>query len=78
MNLAFNKVDPILLIGDSHGGVTLAKLSPNLHKFGPDLSKWADDPKKIPADLQNVSINDWERKKMDDLLIVQGKWEKDY
>jgi dynein intermediate chain 1 len=28
--LQFNKRDPILLVGDCHGGVTLVKLSPNL------------------------------------------------
>ncbi len=31
-NLAFNYRDPILLVGDTHGGVTLVKLSPNLTK----------------------------------------------
>ena len=31
-NLSFNYKDPILLVGDSHGGVTLVKLSPNLCK----------------------------------------------
>jgi len=29
-NLTFNQRDPILLVGDVHGGVTLIKLSPNL------------------------------------------------
>ena len=31
-NLAFNYRDPILLVGDTSGGVTLMKLSPNLTK----------------------------------------------
>jgi dynein intermediate chain 1 len=31
-NLAFNQRDYIVLVGDTHGGVTLLKLSPNLHK----------------------------------------------
>ncbi len=31
-NLAFNPKDPILLVGDTHGGVILLKLSPNLTK----------------------------------------------
>lgn len=31
-NIAFNAQDPVLLIGDNHGGVTLTKLSPNLNR----------------------------------------------
>lgn len=33
-NLCFNYKDPILLVGDSHGGVLLCKLSPNLTRNG--------------------------------------------
>ena len=38
-NVAFNNSDPILLVGDTYGGVTVLKLSPNLLKRGP--------PKKV-------------------------------
>ena len=31
-NLAFNYKDPILLSGDTNGGITIMKLSPNLTK----------------------------------------------
>jgi dynein intermediate chain 1 len=34
-NVSFNKVDPIILVGDTYGGVTVMKLSPNLMKRGP-------------------------------------------
>jgi len=33
-NLCFNSRDPILLVGDTNGGVLLCKLSPNLTKSG--------------------------------------------
>jgi len=40
-NISFNYKDPILLVGDTHGGVILVKLSPNLTKGGkiPDTEK---------------------------------------
>ena len=97
-NLAFNVRDPILLVGDTHGGVTLAKLSPNLHKgnkkkpfsnflpyffinllfflAGPDLSKY-EDPKKIPEELKNISVEDFEKEKMENILVVAAKWERE-
>ncbi len=34
-NLAFNNKDPVILLGDTYGGITLMKLSPNLRKRGP-------------------------------------------
>ena len=34
-NLAFNSKDPVILLGDTYGGITLMKLSPNLRKRGP-------------------------------------------
>lgn len=54
----------------------MAKLSPNLHKFGPDLSKY-DDPKKIPEELKNITVEEFEKKKMEELLIVASKWERE-
>jgi len=56
--------------------VTLAKLSPNLHKSGPNLSKY-EDPKKIPEDLKNISVEEYEKNKMEKLLAVAAKWERD-
>ena len=44
-------------------------------KAGPDVSKY-EDPKKIPDELK-VPVEEWERKKMEDLLIVATKWERD-
>jgi dynein intermediate chain 1 len=38
-NLSFNYKDPILLLGDTYGGITLIKLSPNLTKRGPEVKK---------------------------------------
>ena len=34
-NVCFNETDPILLVGDTYGGVTVLKISPNLLKRGP-------------------------------------------
>ena len=34
-NVSFNSIDPIVLVGDTYGGVTVMKLSPNLMKRGP-------------------------------------------
>jgi len=36
-NLVYNARDPILLVGDTFGGVSLVKLSPNLTKCTPCL-----------------------------------------
>jgi len=38
-NIAFNQRDPIILVGDTHGGITLLKLSPNLTKCITELIK---------------------------------------
>lgn len=51
--MAFNIRDPILLVGDTHGGVTLVKLSPNLTK---GLNK------KIPEDFSLENLNDHDKK----------------
>ena len=32
--LAFNSVQPIIIVGDDHGSVVALKLSPNLRKVG--------------------------------------------
>ena len=32
--LAFNAVQPIIIVGDDHGSVVALKLSPNLRKVG--------------------------------------------
>nr|8BX8_D Chain D, Dynein intermediate chain 2 [Tetrahymena thermophila] len=65
-NLSFNYKDPILLVGDSHGGVTLVKLSPNLCKSGPEIKQTED--KKAMEEFKNVKIEDYEREKMENLL----------
>lgn len=62
-NLQFNKRDPILLVGDCHGGVTLVKLSPNLTIGG-----------KVPAGYE-ASVEEFEEEKMEKLLNVVGKFE---
>lgn len=68
------------MVGDTHGGVTLVKLSPNLTKSGKDmpaLIKIYGEEKKIPDNLKNMTLEEWERRKMDDLLSVVTKWERD-
>lgn len=50
-NLAFNQRDPIMLVGDTSGGVILLKLSPNLTKSGPDKAQLED--KKLAEELKN-------------------------
>ena len=49
-NLAFNSKDPIVLLGDTFGGITVIKLSPNLLKRGPPppKKKEEDTKKKAP------------------------------
>jgi len=62
-NLKFNQRDPILLVGDCHGGVTLVKLSPNLTIGG-----------KVPAGFEGTP-KEYEQEKMEKLLNVVGKFE---
>ena len=38
-NIAFNSKDPVILLGDTFGGINLMKLSPNLWKRGPEIKK---------------------------------------
>lgn len=47
-NLAFNSKDPIILLGDSFGGITVIKLSPNLLKRGPEIKKKEENQKNVP------------------------------
>jgi dynein intermediate chain 1 len=48
-NLAFNATDPIILLGDTFGGITVIKLSPNLLKRGPEIKKKDEaNPKNVP------------------------------
>jgi dynein intermediate chain 1 len=46
--LAFNDKDPIILLGDTFGGITVIKLSPNLLKRGPEIKKKEENPKNAP------------------------------
>lgn len=47
-NLAFNATDPIILLGDTFGGITVIKLSPNLLKRGPEIKKKDEaNPKNV-------------------------------
>lgn len=82
-NLAFNQRDPIILIGDTHGGISLMKLSPNLTRCilfiyriaGVNASNFPDG--KIPKDLEGVSMEEYEKQKMETLLQVVSKWERE-
>jgi len=47
-NLAFNNKNPIILLGDSFGGITVIKLSPNLLKRGPEIKKKEENQKNVP------------------------------
>ena len=47
-NLAFNTKDPIILLGDTFGGITVIKLSPNLLKRGPEIKKKQENQKNVP------------------------------
>lgn len=82
-NLSFNQRDPIILVGDNHGGVTLLKLSPNLTKCSPlmwilaGVSAAQFPDQKIPKEFEGVSLHDYERNKMETLLQVVSKWERE-
>ena len=54
-NVTFNKEDPILLVGDTYGGVTVLKLSPNLMRRGPP-KKEVDNPKNQPPPPTEAEI----------------------
>ncbi len=63
-NLCFNKNDPVILLGDTFGGITVIKLSPNLLKRGPEKKKDVD-PKKAPPPPTEEEICAFEKNKMD-------------
>lgn len=75
-NLCFNYKDPILLLGDTYGGITLIKLSPNLTKRGPEVKKDLE-AKNQPPPLTPKQIDDYEREKMNALLALVTKWERE-
>lgn len=74
-NVCFNTIDPIILVGDTYGGVTVMKLSPNLLKRGPP-KKEVDNPKNQPPPPTEEEICEFERKKMDDLISLVSKWDR--
>ena len=43
----------------------------------PALIKIYGEEKKIPDNLKNMTLEEWERRKMDDLLSVVTKRERD-
>jgi len=66
-NICFNYKDPILLVGDTHGGVILVKLSPNLTRGG-----------KIPEGEKDAKNGDeWEMMKIDRIISDIGKFDKE-
>jgi dynein intermediate chain 1 len=74
-NLAFNATDPIILLGDTFGGITVIKLSPNLLKRGPEIKKKDEaNPKNVPPPPTEQEIVEFEKKKMDDLISLVSKW----
>lgn len=75
-NVCFNKVDPIILVGDTYGGVTVMKLSPNLLKRGPEKII-SENPKNQPPPPTEEQIVEFERKKMDDLIQLVSKWDRE-
>lgn len=77
-NLAFNYKDPILLLGDTYGGITLLKLSPNLTKRGPEIiKKETEVVKNPPPPPTPKQIDEFEREKMNQLLALVTKWERE-
>ena len=65
-NLSFNPSEPTILVGDDHGGATLLKLSPNLTRGG-----------VVPKEHEEMSVNDYEKLKMENLINVAGKFQRD-
>ncbi len=65
--MAFNLKAPLLVVGDSHGGVTSLKLSPNLRKVTPipmPVQKKGEAPIPPPSRVE-VEI-----RKLDKLLLA--------
>eukprot|EP01017_Pseudomicrothorax_dubius_P047722 TRINITY_DN8604_c0_g1_i1.p1 TRINITY_DN8604_c0_g1~~TRINITY_DN8604_c0_g1_i1.p1 ORF type:complete len:708 (-),score=198.52 TRINITY_DN8604_c0_g1_i1:143-2266(-) len=90
-NIAFSPKDPVILVGDDHGGVTLFKLSPNLtpnlvkvpksdeKKIGPDGKpiETKPDPKAPIEPPTPEQIAAEEEQKMEKILALVGKFDKD-
>ena len=66
-NLSFNFWEPIVLVGDSHGGVTLVKMSPNL-TIGIEREQLKGS---------ELSYEDYQKDKLDAIITLQGKFERD-
>lgn len=64
LHVSFNKVDPIILVGDERGGVNSFKLSKSLTK-GPLQPVKEDEMGKTPMEL--------ECKKMEEFINAQDK-----
>lgn len=64
LHVSFNKVDPIILVGDERGGVNSFKLSKSLTK-GPLAPVKDEDQNKTPVEL--------ECRKMEEFLNAQDK-----
>jgi len=75
-NLCFNKHDLVILLGDTFGGITVIKLSPNLLKRGPEKKKDVD-PKKAPPPPTEEDICAFEKNKMDELISLVSKWDRE-
>jgi len=58
LHVSFNKVDPIILVGDERGGVNSFKLSKSLCK-GPMQPTAEDEAGKTPADLECKKMEDF-------------------
>lgn len=79
-NLSFNNTETILLVGDTHGGVTLVTLSPNLTRgnfyFIIESNIYLIGG-KLPQGVENMTIEQYEHEKMENLIKVVGKFEKE-
>jgi len=66
-------------LGDTFGGITVIKLSPNLLKRGPPppKKKEEDTKKKQPPPPTEEEIRAFEKTKMDDLISLVSKWDRD-
>jgi len=69
-NLVFSSKDPVILVGDDHGGVTVLKLSPNLT---PHMVK-TGNTEVVP---EGKTVQQYEEEKMENMLNLVGKFEKD-
>jgi len=72
-NIAFNKYQPIILIGDSHGGVNSFKLSQTLCKIPCDTKD--EKGKTIKFDYEEWYEN--EKKAMDECLLLGSMFDRE-